>query len=793
MSNQPRTPRPVARVVLIVLASLLAFAPAGHREAMAQESLDPAAVLGAIDRGVSYLKRQQRANGRWDDSVTLDGGVTTLCTLALLNCGLDSSDAAVGRALDAVEKMQLERTYTVALQTMALCASGEDRFRLKIEQNVDWLEANQRKDGDRSGAWSYPGPGGDPSNTQFAVLALYEAQRIGVRVDPEVWRRTNRYWRGLQNDNGSWSYPGAPASGSMTCAGIGALVVISKALDEGDARVVNDKVRCCVGRTNDDAIDRALAWLARNFSVKRNPTIGRGDRTWHHYYLYGLERAGRLSARRFIGDHDWYREGTEYLVGAQDRFEHYWRGAGTSEGTPEITTALSLLFLSKGRRPVLMGKLAYAAGDPAIDIGWNAHRHDADHLTTRAEDAWDLNLTWQTIRAQGASVEDLLQTPVLYVSGSKGARLDQYGETFRDYIDRGGFVFAEACCGDSKAFRRSIEKLVERMFPEPEYRLRQLRPAHPIWRMERLVDPESPYIGSLWAVEYGCRTCMVFCDRDLSCYWELDNPQQPERYPKPIKDRIDDAVAIGLNVLAYATNREPKGKEQAFVEQQDNSQIESDGSRGVIQIAKLSHGGGCDDAPAALANLARTASRGEAKIQLKAVPGLVSIGDPAFFRHHLSFMHGRHDFRLTAAERGRLRQYLVERDGLLLADSICASPEFTRAFRRELLASIGGGLRLEQIPANDPLFTTAYGGFDLRKVTLRDPQPANANQPLAARVRQVAPQLEGVKIDGRWRVIFSPFDLSCALERHEAVECRGYSREDAARIGLNVLLYSINQ
>ena len=50
-----------------------------------------------------------------------------------------------------------------------------------------------------------------------------------------------------------------------------------------------------------------------------------------------------------------------------------------------------------------------------------------------------------------------------------------------------------------------------------------------------------------------------------------------------------------------------------------------------------------------------------------------------------------------------------------------------------------------------------------------------------------------MRIDGRWAVIFSPLDISCALENHEAIECRGYRREDAARIALNVLLYAINQ
>ena len=44
----------------------------------------------------------------------------------------------------------------------------------------------------------------------------------------------------------------------------------------------------------------------------------------------------------------------------------------------------------------------------------------------------------------------------------------------------------------------------------------------------------------------------------------------------------------------------------------------------------------------------------------------------------------------------------------------------------------------------------------------------------------------------RWAVIFSPYDLSCALEKQNSLECTGYSRDDAEKIALNVLLYSLN-
>jgi hypothetical protein len=61
------------------------------------------------------------------------------------------------------------------------------------------------------------------------------------------------------------------------------------------------------------------------------------------------------------------------------------------------------------------------------------------------------------------------------------------------------------------------------------------------------------------------------------------------------------------------------------------------------------------------------------------------------------------------------------------------------------------------------------------------------------RKRQVPPKLEGVRMGDRWAVIFSPYDLSCALEKQNSLECTGYSRDDAEKIALNVLLYSLNQ
>ena len=60
-------------------------------------------------------------------------------------------------------------------------------------------------------------------------------------------------------------------------------------------------------------------------------------------------------------------------------------------------------------------------------------------------------------------------------------------------------------------------------------------------------------------------------------------------------------------------------------------------------------------------------------------------------------------------------------------------------------------------------------------------------------VREVAPELEVLQLGDRYAVIFSRYDLSCALEKHETAGCFGYSSDSAARIGLNALLYAIEQ
>lgn len=794
----------------LIVATVLTAIVLANLQQSARAEITAEQVNQAIERGVAYLKRQQSARGNWADLPGFSGGVTCLCTLALLNSGVGTDDPAIRNALELIRDIDLDgqsKTYVVALKCMVLAGAEPEKDLPKIRECVKWLEQTQVREGSRDGSWAYPSRYGDNSNTQFAVLALHEAERVGVEANPATWRRSYKYWKESQLPSGAWTYvrggagmPGNEATGSMTSAGIASLVITSGKVSAGDAKLAGDQVQCCGQHTLDDTqerIERGLDWLGRpgHFSVEHNPGASHSPRRWKFYYLYALERVGRMTNRRFIGRFDWYRQGVEHLLEQQDTLSGFWKGEETVEGRTHISTALALLFLSKGRRPVVIAKLRYGQQDD-----WNQHRRDIAWLTRYTEDKWRRDLTWQVVDFERAKVEDLLQAPVLFLCGKGGLGFtEEQTLLLRDYIDRGGFIFADACCR-GEGFDRSFRALMGSMFPEPEYKLQRLPPDHPVWRAEEPVKI-GDYSPDLWGIDYGCRTCVVYCAPDttslsLSCLWELAGSGRDRRFPDAVQTDVDAANAVGVNVLAYATNREPKFKNPEIRVEVDDGFDQQD-QRGVTYVAKLKHPGGCDAAPAALFNLLRTAEQ-QLGLRVSTNNQLLPITDASLFRYHLVFTHGRHRFRFTSRERQQLATFL-DRGGTIMVDSICASREFTASFRDEveqivkLMENVEPGARLERIGADDPIFTEAYGGYDIRTVQRREPQRAGRDGPLKANVNRVTPDLEALTVGERYGIVFSPYDISCALEKHESLQCHGYVREDAAKIGLNVILYSLHR
>ena len=100
--------------------------------------------------------------------------------------------------------------------------------------------------------------------------------------------------------------------------------------------------------------------------------------------------------------------------------------------------------------------------------------------------------------------------------------------------------------------------------------------------------------------------------------------------------------------------------------------------------------------------------------------------------------------------------------------------------------------KLERIPVTHELFSQGIG-FDIRRVKRRIPESGNPNDPLDSTFKEGEPLLEGIELNGRYCVIYSKYDLSCALERQASVACAGYEHHDAVRIAVNVIRYALLQ
>ncbi len=97
------------------------------------------------------------------------------------------------------------------------------------------------------------------------------------------------------------------------------------------------------------------------------------------------------------------------------------------------------------------------------------------------------------------------------------------------------------------------------------------------------------------------------------------------------------------------------------------------------------------------------------------------------------------------------------------------------------------GEKLKPIPSDHEIWTDRKYLFPIKSVTLRRKRGDTGKFDEV----KGPPDLEGHEINGRLAVVFSQHDLSCAMESTTVSQCDGYKREDAERIGVNVMLYRL--
>ncbi len=198
----------------------------------------------------------------------------------------------------------------------------------------------------------------DNSNTQFAILALWTAQRHGVPMNRTLNLIVRRYITS-QNMDGTWGYHyrfGGDSwlrPGPMTCVGLIGLAVGHGLVDAND-RPVGQPVR-------DPRIINGLLALSRFIG---QPANRMGYLPMQNlYFLWSVERAAVLYDLPKIGDKDWYRWGAQILVANQDD-KGNWANGQYPGNNPTPDTCLALLFLKQANLVKdLTAKLPFKPGD----------------------------------------------------------------------------------------------------------------------------------------------------------------------------------------------------------------------------------------------------------------------------------------------------------------------------------------------------------------------------------------------------------------------------------------------
>lgn len=169
----------------------------------------------AVVKGCRWLSEQQQPDGSWTYENTplqlsyfpMNQGSTALAIFALLKCGVEPDDPAIEKGFAFIRSQPLQYTYAVCCVLLAIearnnyeapvdvSASGTTERRKPsarinrdldlARQCVDFLSRHQQV-----GLWRYPsGAQEDVSNTQYAMLALDAAERLGINVGKDVYEK----------------------------------------------------------------------------------------------------------------------------------------------------------------------------------------------------------------------------------------------------------------------------------------------------------------------------------------------------------------------------------------------------------------------------------------------------------------------------------------------------------------------------------------------------------------------------------------------------------------------------
>jgi len=733
-------------------------------------------IKAAIEKAKKWVYRQQHAGGHWEkDSVRQGtdhpsyinmqgdtfGGYTALATYALLAAGESPNDPRIRQAVDFLKEADVVGIYAIAMrcQVWLLIPHASAEMRGYIDRDADALfhgVNDGKQNPENKGLWDYlgRGPRVDHSVSQYGVLGLWACQQTGVvNVPPDLWREMELTWGRQQHPDGGWDYGEVGTEiPSMTAAGIATMFIIADYVHAEEAVT-------CRGNIIHPAIDRGLKWMDEHFDDIRD----------NAYAMYGIERIGAASGYKSFAGRDWFAELASRLLATQND-DGSWN-AGSYPGAQALdNTCFALLFLARGRAPLLVNKLDYhvflSASTQPVEAHWNERPRDMANLTAWVAHNTETYLQWQIVTLLTAP-EDLHDAPVLYLSGSQELELtDADAQKIKTFVLEGGMVLANADCG-REAFAKSFQELGRRLFGDD---FRRLAPAHPAFTHQQFPAKRWRKLPAVLGLSNGVRELMVLVpDEDPARYWQV--PRGPAASPH------EEAYELGADLFQYSDDRKPWDKGDSYWVKLDPAV--KTGQK--IKLARLEVGRNWDPEPGGWWRMGNLLHNQE---QLDVAVYHTKLGVGALTAAQVAHLTGTSDFALDDASRLELESF-VKSGGTLVIDAAGGSVQFADAAEQELKAMFGPAA-VQGLARPLPRTHAVYN-------LPGHPIPAFSYRPWA-RLNSVGalkePRIRGIDIGNRTAIFFSREDLSAGMVGEPVDGIIGYAPETATQIMRNIILYS---
>ncbi|HWE04683.1 MAG TPA: DUF4159 domain-containing protein, partial [Tepidisphaeraceae bacterium] len=752
----------------VVAVGLAALAPD-----RAVAVLDPHQVDDAIDKAVTFLKGKQQKDGSWEvaDKKTAGhawGGETAIVTYALLAAGENPQDPAIKKAVEWLEAEDLHGTYAVGLRAqvwnlMPVAARTKPVVEGR-ERDKDFVLWSRGLKSVGKGFYGYTygtesamslgmlktplshagSNGGDRSNSQYGVLGAWALEQAGAEIPTSFWAEEDEAWKKDQNLDGGWSYggKGGPSTATMTAAGVATLFITQDYV----MRANSHQFDVCKGGVTNKNIEDGLTWMDKHAIA----ALAGGP-----YGLYGIERIGVASGRKYFGPIDWYKLGAERLVKTQ--------AAGSWGALHD--TCFCLLFLVRGRAPVMMNKLMYEPASKTQVDPWNERPRDTANLTKwMAHHSLEGFLNWQIVNMK-VPVDELHDAPILYISGSEEVLLsNQDIDKLRQFVEQGGMIYGNADCG-SVSFTQSFHKLGQRLFSR--YEFRKLPLTHLIY--------DEQYRAAKWknhpvveGMSNGIRELMILIpNADPGHAWQLESTK--------IKEEL---FQLAGNIFLYATGREN------LTHKGDTYIVHSEGpvSKHNIKVARLEVGDNWDPEPGAWRRLAAVMHN---KRHVEISPEPVKLGAGLLAGYKIAHLTGTTKLSLSAPAAAEVKDF-VDKGGTLIVDAAGGSTEFAESAEAVLGQIFGGTATTDlqtPLPPGHILFSTV--GAQVDPVSYR----LFARKTLVGHLRD--PRIRAVTVaKGRIGVFFSREDLVEGLVGEPVDGIVGYSPNVATQLMSNMVMYA---